>query len=96
MITIDMIDVCALAIYYIAVAALILIRLYEQPHVTGAFERFWIWFFVACDFTFFALSLALGLEVAKIAILGALFGGALLYGLVDLYVNSISEKQQCK
>lgn len=102
MITIDIIDVCALAIYFIAVAALILIRMYEQPHVTSAFERFGIWFFVACDFTFFALSLALGLEVAKIAIFGALFLGALLYGLVDSYANYISKKhyisnkQQCK
>lgn len=97
MITIDIIDICALALYFIAIAVLILIRLYEQPHVTGAFERFWIWFFVACDFTIFALSLALGLEVAKIAIFGALFGGALLYGLVDSYVNYISNKQQqCK
>ena len=77
MITIDIIDVCALAIYFIVIAALILIRMYEQPHVTGAFERFGIWFFVACDFTFFALSLALGLKVAKIAIFGALFLGAL-------------------
>lgn len=102
MITIDIIDVCALAIYFIAVAALILIRLHEPPHVTSAFERFGIWFFAACDFTFFALSLVLGLEAAKIAIFGALFLGALLYGLVDSYANYISKKhyisnkEQCK
>lgn len=92
MITIDIVDACALAIYFIVIVALILIRLYEPPHVTNAFERFWIWFFVACDFTIFALSLALGLEVGKIFIFWMLFIGALLYGLVDSHVNYISKK----
>lgn len=92
MIIIDIVDACALAIYFIVIVALVFIRLHEQPQVTSAFERFWIWLFVACDFTVFALSLALGLEMGKIFIFGMLLIGALLYGLVDLYVNYVSKK----